>query len=121
MFEADLHQTLTTVCPRVYPDVAPEPLPARPFAVYQQIGGETINPVAVPTRDDVPNKTQARMQIAVWASTRMSASETMRQIEIAMRMASAFQASPLGGFTSDYEPDTRLYGARQDFGVIHQV
>lgn len=113
--EAALHALLASLCPRVYPDVAPEPMPARPFVVYQQIGGEVINPIAhVP---DVPDLRHARMQIAVWAATRLDASALARQIEDALRLWTVHRAAPVGALTADYEHDTRLYGARQDFSV----
>ena len=119
-FEADVANVLKTVCPRVYPDVAPEPLPVRPFVVYQQVGGETINPLTVENASELPDLRHARMQIVVWDNSRLSASATSRLIEDAMRIATQFEAEPVGAAVSDYDADVKLYGSRQDFSVWHR-
>ena len=119
-FEADIATVLKTVCPRVYPDVAPEPLPVRPFVVYQQVGGETINPLTVETVAEIPDLHHARMQIVVWDNSRLSASATSRLIEDAMRIATQFKAEPVGAAVSDYDATVKLYGARADFSVWHR-
>lgn len=113
--EAELFALLTPLCPRVYPDVAPEPMPARPFVTYQQIGGQAINPLT----NDIATKRNARMQINVWAGTRISASALAGQIEDALRVSTPFQASPIGAVTALYEPDIKLYGTQQDFSIWH--
>ena len=119
-FEADITIVLKAIVPRVFPDVAPEPLPARPFVVYQQVGGETINPLTVETAAEIPDLRHARMQIVVWDNSRLSASATARLIENAMRIATQFKAEPVGAMVSDYDADVKLYGARADFSVWYR-
>ena len=120
MFEADLRNILAAIVPRVYPDVAPQPLPAGPYVVYQQAGGRAINPLSVTHAADLPDLRHARMQITVWATTRAAANTASRQIEDALRLATAFTAQPLGAMTADHDPDTGLYGARQDFSIWYR-
>lgn len=120
MFEADLHAALAAIVPRVFPDVAPQPLPAGAYVVYQQVGGQAINPLAVSAPADVPDLRHARMQITVWAPTRAEANTASRQIESALRLATAFVAHPLGAMAADHDPDTQRYAARQDFSIWHR-
>ena len=97
------------VSDRVFPDVAPQGA-VRPYITYQQVGGEAVNFV----ESTAPNKANGRFQLNVWADTRMQASTTARQVEAALR-AAPLQTTVLGAPFSDYEPDTKLYGAVQDF------
>jgi hypothetical protein len=97
---------------RVYPDVAPTGA-VTPFLVYQQVGG------AAPTyvENDTPNIRNARLQVAVWADTRLAASSLALQVEATLKASTALQSDPIGAFVSDYENDTRLFGTRQDFSI----
>lgn len=113
--EADIFARLGSLTSnRVYPDVAPEN-PTKPYIVYQQVGGEAYAFLD----STLPDKKHARIQVAVWATTRAAAAALALQIESQMVTASAFQARALGAPVSDYEPDTQppLYGTRQDFSV----
>lgn len=112
--EVDLNALLKTLCPRVYPDVGPEPLPARPYVTWQQVGGEVITFLD----RTLPCKRNARMQINVWADTRLASNTLAMQIEDALRLSTAFQASPAGALVADHEPDLKLYGCRQDFTIF---
>ena len=112
--EADLNTLLKTVFARVYPDIAPDPLPARPYCTYQQVGGESVTFVD----RTLPGLRNARMQINVWSNTRLEAATLARQVEDALRLATVFQVQPMGALVSDYEPDLKLYGTRQDFSVF---
>jgi hypothetical protein len=79
--ESDLFDALKgLVGNRVYPDIAPQAV-ARPYIVYQQVGGRGVNFVD-PT---VPSKKNARIQVAAWADTRAAASALGRQIEDTLR------------------------------------
>ena len=62
---------------------------------------------------------QAHMQITVWSKQRAEAFAAMRAIEPAMRAAQAFTSRPLGAPESDYDADTKLHGARQDYLCTH--
>lgn len=109
--EADLTALLKTIVIRTYPDVAPEPLPLRPFCTYQQAGGEVVTYLD----RTLPGKRNARMQVNIWSNTRLEAVTLAKQIEDALRLATVFQAQPAGAFVSVHEPDLKLYGTRQDF------
>lgn len=113
--ESDLYSALQALAGgRMYPDVAPENV-ARPYVTYQQVGGQGVN-FLDPT---VPSKKNARVQINVWADTRLAAATLARSIEDTLRGASALQVNVLGALTALHEPDAGLYGTRQDFSVWH--
>jgi len=95
-----------------YPDVAPEGAPL-PRIVYQQVGGEVVNYM----ENTVPDADAARIQVACWASTRAAASTLSKQVENALRQAAGAQARPIGARVNVHEPDTGLFGSRQDFRV----
>ncbi len=96
----------------VFPDVAPEGAPL-PRIVYQQVGGQEVT-----YQEDTPPDTEnARMQIACWAATRIEAATLAQQVRDALTQAVGLQARPIGARNSVHEPDTGLYGARQDFSV----
>ncbi len=98
------------VADRVWPDVAPDGV-ALPYITYQQVGGRAVNFVeALPV-----GKRNARMQINVWAASRIESSNLMRAAEDALMLS--VQASALSAFMSIHEPDLRLYGAQQDFSI----
>ena len=97
---------------RVYPDIAPDDCD-RPYITYQQVGGRAINFID-PT---VPGKRNARVQINVWADTRLEVSTLAGAIENALRAEEALQTSVLGAAVSEYDMETKLRGSRQDFSV----
>ena len=118
-FETQLTTLLLTLCPRVFPDVAPVST-AKPYVTYQQIGGprlRSMNKVAA-------DKRQVFVQINVWSDSRLGANDLCRQIEEAMATATVFNA------TEDAEPiwthddinlsdaPDGLFGTVQDFTVI---
>lgn len=95
---------------RAYPDVGPQGV-GRPYITYQQVGGEPVNFID----STVPNKKNARVQVNVWADSRLEAATIARQIEDVLRGTTALQTTVLGSFISVFEPDTKLYGTIQDF------
>jgi hypothetical protein len=114
--ESDLYGVLgPLVSGRAYPDVAPTGA-VRPYIVYQQVGGVPLSFLA-----GIPDKRNGRFQIAAWATTRISASALIRQVEDAVRLSAALNATTEGGAVADYEEDTKLYGARQDFSIWFQA
>lgn len=113
--ESDIFDTLKAlVSNRCYPDVAPEGV-ARPFIVWQQVGGDATNFV----EGTLPSIRNARIQVACWAATRTAAATLARSAEEAMVTSSTLRAYVLGAMTAAYEQDTRLYGARQDFSIAY--
>lgn len=97
---------------RVYPDVAPDK-PTLPYIVYSQIGGMGF----AYTESTLPDRENCRIQVATWGTTRIAVTALAKLVEEAILSAPDLQATPLGNRTSIYEPDTKRYGARQDFSV----
>lgn len=110
--ETDVFETLSGVCPRVFPDFAPTET-QRPFVTWSIIGGRPIRPIG----KDVPNRRHAMIQINVWASTRIEANEMMVDIDAAMRQATAFDSLPNGELMTVFDEQSTLRGAIQDFDV----
>jgi hypothetical protein len=96
---------------RLSPDVTPDN-PEFPLAVYQQAGGQAID-FADQTPADNDN---ARVQVWVWAKTRLEASELSRQVRTAL-LESALIAKTLGAPVSTTNDTLKLYGARTDFSI----
>lgn len=95
---------------RVYPDVAPSGS-ALPRIVYQQVGGQSVQFMD----GTLPNKENGRFQVACWGTTRVAVVNLAKQVETAICAVPELQATPLGARVSEYEDDTQLYSARQDF------
>ncbi len=110
--EVDLVAILKTICPRVYPDVAPLGV-INPYITWQAIGGE----VARYLDNTAADKRNTLLQINAWALTRQEATMLIRQAEDALCGSAAFVARPQGEALSMYEPDTKLYGSVQRFSV----
>lgn len=111
--EADIFTTLQAlVGGRLFPDVA-DLGTALPFMTYQQVGGEAVQFVD----SSLPSKENARFQINVWAATRTEAKALIKQAEVALCVATAFQTTPLGASVALYEPSPKVYGAMQDFSI----
>lgn len=98
---------------RVFPDAAPYGV-ERPYAEYQQVGGETITFYS----REIASKKNGRFSISSWAGTRMEAAALARSIEDAMIQSTLFDAEPIGGPISQFEHDLGLYGMTQDFSVF---
>lgn len=118
-FETQLTTVLLTLCPRVFPDVAPVST-AKPYVTYQQIGGERLR-----NWDKTPaDKRKVVVQINVWSDSRLGANDLCRQIEAAMAAATVFNAQedaePLWTHDDITLPDAPdgLYSTSQDFTVI---
>ena len=97
---------------RVFPDFAPEGT-ARPYATYQAVGGRPVN-FADGT---IPDRTNARVQVNVWADTRLVAAELGAAVELAMRQAAALQTQVVTGRVALSDPEAGLKGTMQDFSV----
>lgn len=98
---------------RVYPDAAPFGV-ERPYAEYQQVGGESITFFS----REIPSKKNGRFSISSWADTRMQAAALARSIEDAIVSSNLFDAEPIGGPISQYEHDLGLFGMTQDFSIF---
>jgi hypothetical protein len=109
--ETYIFDTLKTlVANRVYPDTAPANV-ARPYIIYQSVGGQAVNFLEA----SPPGIRNTRMQISVYADTRLAAAAMAHQVEDAM-------INGMNGFVLDapisiYENDVNLYGTHQDFSL----
>ena len=111
--ESDIFDTLKgLVTNRVYPDAAPYGA-TRPFIVYTQIGGETINYV----EGGVPDRKNGVFQINAHAATRAEASALMLLVEAAMLSTNRFSVEVQRAPMAEHDPDVPDYWAHQDFSI----
>lgn len=109
--ESDLVTLLKTLCPRVFPDVAPTDT-QRPYITWQQIGGDVIRPLV-----GLPDKRNALVQIDCWAERRADANALALAVEAALVAATVFVARPQSALVATNDEDTDLRGAMQDFSI----
>lgn len=95
---------------RIYPDTTPDN-PQYPCVVYQQVGGEVLNPLDCSD----PNMDHARMQFWVWSRNRLTTSDVMRQVRVAL--TGSLKAYAFSAPVSEYNDALKLYGARCDYGI----
>lgn len=99
---------------RIYPDTTPD-VPQFPLATFQQVGGQARWYL----EKKVPDHRHARIQVNVWAKSRMEANQIA--LTLARLLAeSALVAEPYGEFEALYDEHLKLYGTRQDFGIWHR-
>ena len=98
---------------RMIPDVAPIGT-AHPYITWQAVGGQSLRFLDNTAGD----KRNTRLQINTWAKTRPEATAIARQIEDVLCATSVFVATPLGEAVSDYDNETKTYGAMQDFSIF---
>ncbi len=116
--EASLCSALNSlVSDRVYPDDtagAPVPL-VYPLILYQMVGGKAYEY----TDQSMPDHDHARVQVVVWAKTRLEASTLARQARSAI-LTAIKPAETYGAAVSLRDQELNLYGSRQDFGIWYQ-
>jgi hypothetical protein len=111
--EADLFAALGPLASsRVYPDVAPAGA-VKPYITYQQVGGAALAFV----ESAAVGKRNARFQVNVWATTRTAAAALARTVEDTLVASTTLRATPVGAMNAEHEPETGLYGTRQDFSI----
>jgi hypothetical protein len=99
---------------KVFPDTVPAGV-ARPFLIYQQIGGVPSNTFCGDT-----DKQNARIQFVVWAKA-TAAFDGRTEANTLMRAAAVILTDPpisgvsQGTLVALHDEMTRTYGARQDF------
>jgi hypothetical protein len=96
---------------RVYPDKTP-PSPVWPLIVYQQVGGQAID-FAEKT---LPDHDHSRVQVFIWAKTRLEASSLARQVRAAI-IGSDLTAQTYAAPVSQYQEELDIYGSRTDYGI----
>ncbi len=100
------------VAGRIYPDVTPDK-PLFPLIVYQGVGGTEQWYVEGKRRE----KRHQRVQVYVWATTRLEASGIADLVGTALCESGFPAVEPYGAPTSLYEEAIKKYGTRQDFGI----
>lgn len=114
MFEADLITLLgPLVANKVFWDTTPDDfVVTTPVIILQQVGGKAGWYID----QTMPSHKHARIQVRVWARRRMDAAPLARLIEKTIA-ESAFIAEPFGAAIADNQPDMKLYGTHQAFGI----
>lgn len=113
--ETDLFAALGPLASnRVYPDVAPSGA-TYPLITYQQVGGQALAFL----ESAAVGKRNARFQVNVWATTRVAAAALSRSVEDTLVVSATLRAMPIGALNAEHEPDTGLFGCRQDFSIWH--
>ena len=109
--EASIKTALAAIAGgRTYPDTTPDN-PTFPLNIYQQVGGNVINPL----EGGDPNKDNARVQVVTWAATRLEASSVARAVRL--ELVNTLNATLLGAPVSLYDSTTKKYGARADYSI----
>jgi hypothetical protein len=110
--EQTLQTALVALCPRSYPDVAPEGT-ATPYVVWHQFGGQA----PIYTESALIDRRNAYVQINVWADTKAASATLSLQIEQALVAHPVLQAEPQNALQAAYDEDTTLRGSMQDFSI----
>lgn len=110
--ESDLVAALQAVCPRVYPDVAPQGAVA-PYITFQHIGGIPLRFVD----GQAASLRHSMVQVNTWAATRAESLTLARAIEDALCASTAFIARPDSEPLGDVDDDTDRRGCLQDFSI----
>lgn len=97
---------------RIYPDEATTEQPGA-YMLYQQVGGDAVR-FLEPVH---PGLRHARVQLQVWSSSRAASDSLARQAEVLLVEHPTLRAYAYGAAVSSSEPDLRLYGCMQDFGI----
>jgi hypothetical protein len=109
--ETMLYQAMQEfVSGRCFPDFAPE-MTARPYITYQVVGGQPISFID----GAIPDHEFSRVQVNVWADTRIEASDLGRAVEHALRAATELQTDVVTGRFATYDETTQYRGTMQDF------
>ncbi len=110
--ETLLATALQTLCPRTYPDVAPEGT-ATPYVVWHILGGQSVQYV----EGELATRRNALVQINVWHESRAVANQLSLDIEAALVAHTTLRAEVQGGLQSAYDEDADVRGAMQDFSL----
>lgn len=114
--ETDIFTALKSlVANRVYRDLAPQGVTDLPRITFQQVGGTATN-FLDPT---APSRKNARVQVNVWGADRDSVAALARTVEDTLRTSAGLCTYVLNQPVAVYEPETELYGSRQDFSFWH--
>lgn len=110
--EETLTAALQALCPRVFPDVAPDGT-AVPYVVWHMYGGRP----AIYTEGVQADRRNAYVQINVWHPSRATCNTLSLQIADALIAHPVLQADPLNELQAAFDEDTERRGAMQDFSL----
>lgn len=110
--ESQLVAVLKSLCPRVFPDVAPSGT-AAPYVVWHLYGGQAPSYV----EGKLFNRRNGYVQINVWGPVRTECNTLSLQIEQALVEQSSLQATALNALSSTYDENTDLRASMQDFSL----
>lgn len=96
---------------RLYADITPDGA-AFPLIVYQQVGGRAMEYAD----QTIPDKEHARVQVMVWAKSRLEASQIARTARAAI-IGNNWPAQTYAAPVSLYQEELKLYGSRTDYGL----
>lgn len=114
-FEDGIFAALSPLCGgRVFPGVAPFGT-ARPYIIYQQVGGAATNYVETA----MAANRNARIQVDCWADTPAQAKALARSAEVTLVTSTTLRGYVLGAFVSTHDEDTNLHGTTQDFSFAY--
>lgn len=108
--EDQLTAVLKTLCPRVFPDIAPVDT-APTYVVWHMFGGRSVNYVEGPQA----GRRNANVQVNTWATSRGAANTLSLQIAEALHAHPTLQAEAMSELNATWDEETGLYGAMQDF------
>lgn len=109
--EGNLRTALLPTCPRIYPDAVTE-APVYPLTIYQDVPSDAFDYM----EGRVPDKAKARIQLWVWAESRLECKAIARTQRIAL-VEGSMKAQTLNSPGTDYNETLKIYGCRQDFSV----
>lgn len=116
MFEADFQALIAGVvgAGKVFWDEAPSTfVMADKVAYIQQVGGRASWYV---DKQSMPDHKHARIMVTIYAKSRAEVAPLARAVENAIAL-SDFVSEPYGAMVAITEPELKLYGTQQQFGI----
>ena len=110
--ETAIQTALAAVCPRTFPDVAPDGT-APPYLVWRLDSGTPVRYV----EGTIPDRRNALLQVAAWSATRAESNTVLQQVELSLLAAPALSTRAITEVHMAYDEDVDLGGAMQDFDV----
>jgi Protein of unknown function (DUF3168) len=114
--ETQLQAVLQTLCPRVYPDVAPDDV-ATPYVVWHMYGGQAVAYV----NGSQAARRNAYVQVNVWGASRGECNSLSLDIAKTLTDDAAtpngMAAVAISELMGAFDKDTELRGSMQDFSL----
>lgn len=110
--ETTLHALFVVRCARTFQTVA-RGLPARPYVVWQLVGGRSLRTLENTAMD----KRNVLVQLDVWADKASDAFTLIRQYEEDLCASATLTVDPLGEAQGTYDEQTKYEGALQRFSI----